>query len=66
MGANFAALFQHDNLALGVKLLEPDRRRQASRAGPDDDNIVFHGFASHIGHLASFRCGSRPVCTVST
>ncbi len=45
VGADLGALFEHDDRAVGVELLQPDRRRQPGRAGADDDHVVLHRFA---------------------
>ena len=46
MCADFGAFFDNANADLGALarglLLQPYRRRQPSRAGTDDNDIVFH------------------------
>ena len=43
--ANLRALFDDDDRQLCVELHQSQRRRQAGRAGADDDHVKFHGFA---------------------
>jgi hypothetical protein len=43
--AGLGALFEHHHRQIGLDLLEPDRRAQPGRPGPDDDHVVFHGLA---------------------
>ncbi|MGY4318979.1 hypothetical protein ACVWW1_008306 [Bradyrhizobium sp. JR3.5] len=43
--ADLGALLHHDDRELGIELLQPDRGRQARRAGADDDDIEFHRLA---------------------
>jgi hypothetical protein len=50
MRANFGALLQNNNAALGVELLEPDRSGEAGRPGTDDNYFIFHRFAFNLGH----------------
>ncbi|MHC2274985.1 hypothetical protein ACVME8_001596 [Bradyrhizobium diazoefficiens] len=45
MRADLGALLHHDDVEIGVELLQPDRGRQARGAGADDDDVEFHGFA---------------------
>jgi hypothetical protein len=45
MRADLRALLDHDHRQAGVEFLEPDRRRQAGRAGADDDDVEFHRLA---------------------
>ena len=51
MGADLRALLDDADIdfaaGVGGHLLEPDRRRQAGRAGADDDDIIFHRFPFH-------------------
>ena len=53
--ADLGALLEHADrdlvAALGSELLQPDRRRQASRPATDDHHVVFHCLARH-SHLA--------------
>ncbi len=58
VGANLGALFQHRHQDVGAgvgrQLLQPDRRRQPRRPGPDDHHVVVHGFPDRgfvgVGH----------------
>ena len=43
MRADFGTLLDHDDVEVGVELLEPDRSRQAGRPGADDHDVEFHG-----------------------
>src|SRR4029079_5661276 len=43
--ADLGTLFQHDDVEIGVELLQPDRSSQPRRASADDHDIEFHGFA---------------------
>jgi hypothetical protein len=43
--ADFGTLFDHDHAEIGIELLEPDGRGKAGRAGADDHDVEFHGFA---------------------
>ena len=45
MRADLGALLHHDDVEIGIELLQPDRRRQAGRPGADDHDVEFHGFA---------------------
>jgi hypothetical protein len=42
-------------LTVRLELLEADRERQAGRAGADDDDVVFHGFASLMADSVVLR-----------
>ena len=65
MRADFRALFDDHHRNIGVELFQPDRRRQARRAGADDDDVEIHrfaggrfGFDGHscsLGHRAMMR-----------
>ena len=50
MRTHFRALFQHDDIQIGVKLFQPDSRRQARGTRAHDDHIAFHRFAFNFGH----------------
>ncbi len=43
--ADLGTLLHHDDVEIGIDLLQPNGRRQAGRAGTDDHDIEFHGFA---------------------
>jgi hypothetical protein len=45
MRADLGTLLDHDDVEVGVELLQPDRCRQACRPGADDHDVEFHGFA---------------------
>ena len=45
MRADFGTLLHHDDVEIGVELLQPDRRGEARRPGADDHDVEFHGFA---------------------
>ena len=45
MRADLGTLLHHDDVEIGVELLQPDRGREAGRAGADDHDVEFHGFA---------------------
>ncbi|MOA23909.1 hypothetical protein D3C78_1445590 [compost metagenome] len=51
MGADFGAFLHHTDAELlagfGGLLLQSAGRRQAGRAGTDDDHVEFHVFALH-------------------
>ena len=42
---DLGTLLDHDDAKVGVELLQPDRSRQARRAGAHDHDVEFHGFA---------------------
>ena len=45
MRADLGTLLHHDDVEIGIELLQPDRRGQAGRPGADDHDVEFHGFA---------------------
>jgi len=51
MRADLGALLQHGNANFVIifrrKLLELYCRRQASRPGANDNDVIFHGFSGH-------------------
>ena len=53
--ADLRTLLDDDDRDVGRNLLEPDRRGEAGRPGPDDDDVEFHGLARRkvrmIGHV---------------
>src|SRR6478735_2943897 len=51
MGANLAALLQHNDRKLRIDLLRPDCSRQACRPRADNDNVEFHAFAFNLAQL---------------
>jgi len=58
MRADFGTLFHHDDVEIGIELLQPDRSRQAGRPGTDDHDVEFHGFAG--GSSSALMIWSQP------
>src|SRR5438067_319806 len=50
VGADLRALFHHAHRNVAVDLLRADRGGEAGRAGADDDDVVLHRFARHVGN----------------
>ncbi|EAU46901.1 hypothetical protein R2601_13804 [Salipiger bermudensis HTCC2601] len=50
MGAHLRAFLEHNDLEIGIQLLQADRRGQACRPRPHDHHIVFHRLALDLGH----------------
>ena len=65
MRADLGSLFKHDHRQVGIKLLQPDRRRQAGRACAHDHHVIFHRLTDDVGHPAcsfpAFPCQPRKI-----
>ncbi|EAP75820.1 hypothetical protein ISM_13180 [Roseovarius nubinhibens ISM] len=51
MRPHFRPFFEHDNIEIGIELLETDRSGEPGRARTNDHDIIFHGFAFYPGHV---------------
>ena len=53
MRAELRTFLEHDDAGLATRfrraLLDPDRRGEPRRSATNDDDVVFHPFAFHVG-----------------